>query len=149
MGDRGTRRGRGEESGLSLASFIDGFSRVPRDKAQAEGKLPSSTRYVAVDGVRGWLYPVSTELGDTFRLFLYFDGAGYQVRVVEPEVEGRYDPHASHVLPDGRLCLSDAYGGGVATLEAAYARSVVWCDGFSRFVRGDPFPNSPAEARST
>lgn len=132
---------------MGLASFIDGFSRVPRDKALVEAKLPSSTRYVNVDGVRGWLYPVSTELGDAFRLFLYFDGAGYQVRVVEPEVEGRYEPHACHVLPDGRICLSDSWGGGVATLEAAYSRSVVWCDGFSRFLRGDPFPREPVHAR--
>jgi hypothetical protein len=134
---------------MGLARFMDGFSRVPRDKALVEAKLPSSTRYLTADGVRGWLYPVSTELGDAFQLFLYFDGAGYQVRVVEPQVEGRFDPHASHVLPDGRICLSDSWGGGVTTLEAAYARSVVWCNGFSRFLRGEPHPYDPARARGT
>lgn len=125
---------------MGLASFVDGFSRVLRDKAVVEGKLPSSTRYLVVDGVRGWLYPVATELGDAFRLFLYFDGAGYQVKVVEPAVEGRFDPHVCHVRPDGRLCLSDEAGGGMPSLEAAYARSIVWANGFSVFVRDDHFP---------
>ncbi len=125
---------------MGLASLVDGFGRVLRDKAQVEGKLPASTRYVTVDGVRGWLYPISTELGDAFRLFLYFDGAGYQVKVVEPDVEGRFDPHASHLLPDGRICLSEVAGAGTATLEEAYARSVVWCNGFSVFLREERFP---------
>jgi hypothetical protein len=125
---------------MGLASFVYGFTRALQDKALAEGRLPANTRYLEVDGVSGWLYPVSTDLGDTFRLFLYFDGAGYQVRLVEPEVEGRFDPHACHVLPDGRLCLSDEAGSGMASLEAAYARSVVWCHGFSVFLRDDQFP---------
>ncbi len=125
---------------MGLASFADGFTRVLQDKAQAEGILPAGTRYLKVDGVRGWLYLIATELGDAFRLFLYFDGGGYQVKVVEPEVEGRYDPHASHVLPDGRICLSDDTGAGATTLGAAYARSVVWCNGFSVFVRDAHFP---------
>lgn len=125
---------------MGLANLVDGFARLLRDQAQVEGKLPASTRYLTVDGVRGWLYPVTTELGDAFRLFLYFDGAGYQVRVVEPDVERRFDPHASHVLPDGRICLSEVTGAGVDTLEAAYARSVIWCNGFSVFLRENRFP---------
>ncbi len=125
---------------MGLASFADGFTRALQDRAQAEGILPSATRYLKVEGVRGWLYQVSSELGDAFRLFLYFDGGGYQVRVVEPEVEGRYDPHAAHVFPDGRICLTDGDGGGAATIEAAYARSVVWCNGFSVFLRDAHFP---------
>jgi hypothetical protein len=125
---------------MGLGSLVDGMTRVLRDKAQVEGKLPASTRYLDVDGVRGWLYPVTSELGDAFRLFLYFDGAGYQVRLVDPEPEKRFDPHATHVLPDGRLCLSEVAGQGLPTLEAAYARSVVWCNGFSVFLREDQFP---------
>ena len=44
------------------------------------------------------------------------------------------------VLPDGRLCLSDEAGSGMDTLEAAYARSAVWCTGFSVFLRSGQFP---------
>lgn len=125
---------------MGLASFIDGFTRVLRDKAEAEGRLPASTRYVKVEGMRGWLYPVATELGDAFQLFLYFDGSGYQVKVVAPGLEGRFDPHVCHLLPDGRICLTDEVGGGMASLEAAYARSVIWCNGFSIFLRDAHFP---------
>jgi hypothetical protein len=125
---------------MDLARLADGLTRLLRDKAEVEGKLPASTRYLTVDGVRGWLYPVTTELGDAFRLFLYFDGAGYQVKVVEPDVENRFDPHASHLFPDGRICLSEVAGAGAATLEAAYARSVLWCNGMSVFLREDRFP---------
>ncbi len=125
---------------MGLASFADGLARVLRDKAQVEGKLPASTRYLEVDGVRGWLYAVSTELGDAFRLFVYFDGAGYQVKVVEPQVERRFDPHVSHLHADGRICLSEEPGRGMASLEAAYARSVLWCNGFSVFLRDAHFP---------
>lgn len=125
---------------MGLGSFVDGFTRVLHDRAQVDAKLPASTRHLKVDGVRGWLYPVSSELGDPFQLFLYFDGAGYQVKVVAPEVEGRFDPHACHLLPDGRICLSDEAGRGMPSIEAAYARSVVWCNGFSVFLRDEQFP---------
>ncbi|WP_242392364.1 hypothetical protein [Anaeromyxobacter oryzisoli] len=125
---------------MGLASFLDGFTRVLRDKARAEGALPASARHLTVDGVRGWLFPVTTELGDAFRLFLYFDGAAYQVKVVEPEVEGRFDPHACHLLPDARICLSAEAGAGMESLQAAYARSVVWCNGFSVYLRDEHFP---------
>lgn len=127
---------------MGLASLADGISRVLRDKAAVEAKLPASTRYLSVDGVRGWLYPVTTSLGDAFRLFLYFDGAGYQVKVVEPDLEHhRFDPHACHLLPDGRICLSEVAGAGADGLETAYARSVVWCNRFSVYLREDRFPD--------
>lgn len=124
---------------MGLASFGEGWVRVLRDKAQVEARLPPATRYLKVHGVRGWLYPVSTELGDVFNLFVYFDGSGYQVKVVDPDVEGRFDPHDCHIHPDGRICLTDE-GGGMPSLEEAFARSVVWCNGFSVFLRDEHFP---------
>lgn len=125
---------------MGLTSFVEGFSRVLQDRSRAEELLPPATRYLKVDGVRGWLYPVTTSQGDAYRLFAYFDGAGYQVKVVEPEVEGRYDPHLCHLLPDGRVCLSSDPGAGASTLEEAYTRSLAWCGGFSAFLRNDHFP---------
>ena len=125
---------------MTLASFADSLTRDLRDRALVEAKLPAATRHVTVSGVRGWLYPITTELGDAFRLFLWFDGAGYQVKVVEPELESRFDPHVCHLLPDGRICLSDEEGRGRPSLEDAYARSVVWCNGFSVFLRDAQFP---------
>ena len=125
---------------MSLASIADRLTRDLRDRAVVEAKLPSTTRYVNVSGARGWVYPITTSLGDEFRLFLWFDGAGYQVKVVAPVLERRFDPHACHLLPDGRVCLSDEEGRGMPTLEDAYARSVVWANGFSVFLRDAQFP---------
>jgi hypothetical protein len=60
--------------------------------------------------------------------------------VVSPEVEGRFDPHACHLFADGRICLGHTADGGMPTLEAAYARSVVWCNGFSVYLKTARFP---------
>ncbi|GAO03165.1 hypothetical protein PSR1_02048 [Anaeromyxobacter sp. PSR-1] len=132
--------GEAKSLAMGLACFVDGFGRVLRDRARAEGSLPSSTRYLTVEGVGGWLFPIVSELGDPYQLFLWFDGGGYQVKLVEPQVLGRFDPHACHVFPDGRLCLSSDPGGGMPSLEDAYARSVLWCNGFSVFAREGRFP---------
>ena len=45
---------------------------------------PAATRPLLVDGVRGWLYPVRSQAGDDFQLFLWFDGSAYQVKVARP-----------------------------------------------------------------
>jgi hypothetical protein len=125
---------------VHLGTFAAGFTRVLRDQAVVEGKLPAETRYVSVDGARGWLYPVESELGDRYELFLYFDGSAYQVKVVSPDVEEGLSPHDCHLFPDGRVCLGDHAGGGMPTLEEAYARSVVWCNGFSVYLQRGRFP---------
>ena len=95
---------------------------------------------MAVEGTRGWLYPVATEQGDRYRLFLWFDGATYQVKVVEPPVERAAEPHACHLFPDARLCLGGDPGGGMPTLEGAFARSVLWANGYSAWLRTGRFP---------
>jgi hypothetical protein len=124
---------------MRAPAFTHRFTRLLRDQAVVEGKLPPATRYLDADGVRGWLYPVATALGDAFELFVWFDGSGYQVKVASPDVEGRADPHACHLFPDGRICLAPG-GGGMETLEAAYAKSVVWCNGWSAWSRTGKFP---------
>lgn len=131
---------------MGLARFTEGIARVLRDKATAEAKMPATTRYVNARGVRGWLYSVTSRHGDPYRLFLWFDGAAYQVRLLEPDVDSRLDPHACHLLRDGRLCLTAVPGAGADSLETAYARSVVWCNGFSVFLREERFPDVSALA---
>jgi len=81
-----------------------------------------------------------SELGDEYELFLYFDGGAYQVKVVSPDVEDGLSPHDCHLFADGRICLGDLAGGGMPTLEEAYARSVVWCNGFSVYLQNGKFP---------
>jgi len=117
-----------------------GFTRVVRDQALAEVKLPSETRRVKAGHARGWLYPVTSEQGDAYRLFAWFDGDAYQVKVMDPELEAHVDRHACHMFSDGRICFGAADGGGLPTLEAAYAKSVLWCNGFSAFRREGRFP---------
>jgi hypothetical protein len=121
-------------------TFTASSTRLMRDQAIVEGQLPSSTRYLSVGGVRGWLYPIDTEPGDRFLLFAYFDGRAYQVKVVDPEVEKGADPHACHLFPDGRICLGEDPTGGTPALSEAYARSVMWCNGYSVYRRTASFP---------
>ncbi len=114
--------------------------RESRDRLAAEGCLPASARRVSVGGTSGWLYPVVNEQGDRFRMFVWFDGAAYQVKVVEPDLGHVADPHACHVYPGARLCLGDDPAGGVSSLAGAYARSVLWANGFGGWRRTGRFP---------
>lgn len=103
-------------------------------------KLPRNTRYLEVDGVGGWYYKFNDEFGNLYEMFAYHDGSSYQVKVVYPEVEGQYTPHNGHLFSDGRICFSGS--GIVSTLEQAYAKSVLWANGFTVFQQGNPFPFS-------
>jgi hypothetical protein len=124
----------------TLARIGEALARGSRDRLAAEGCLPASARRVTAEGTTGWLYAVTSEQGDRFRMFLWFDGAAYQVKVVEPALEITNDPHAYHVFPDQRLCLGGDPGGGMPTLEGAFARSVLWATGWSAWRRTGRFP---------
>jgi hypothetical protein len=113
--------------------------RQRREEKVAAERLPADARHVVVDGVRGWLYALTDATGDAYELFAYFDGGGYQVRVVTPDVFGRTDHHQAHLFPDGRICLGPD-GVGMATLGAAFARSAAWAHGFSVYRRTTKFP---------
>jgi hypothetical protein len=124
----------------ALSRLGDRLARTSRERLEAEGCLPASARHVSVQGASGWLYPVVTEQGDRFQLFLWFDGAVYQVKVVSPELERGENPEACHLFPGARLCLGLDDDGGMPTLEGAYARSVLWANGFSAWRRTGAFP---------
>ena len=104
-----------------------------------DAQLPAATRAAKAAGVRGWAYPVRSRLGDAYRLFVWFDGGAYQVTLLEP-APGAHPGHACHLFADGRLCLGQEEGGGAPSLEAAYARSVVWANGYSVYLREGAFP---------
>ena len=114
--------------------------RDSQDRLAAEVSLPATARRVTVEGTSGWLYPLVAEQGDRFHMFLWFDGAAYQVKVVEPAVERVVDPHACHLFPDARLCLGSDAGGGMPTLEGAFARSALWASGYAAWRRTGRFP---------
>ena len=110
----------------------------------AETKMPANTRMVVShEGVRGWLYSFQTEFRDTYRMFAFFDGSFYQVLVIEPRVEKRYSsPHTGHIFSNGRICMGEGMNAGRRTLADAYAKSVLWANGFSAMIHGnlDRFP---------
>lgn len=124
---------------MHFAAAPSGFARALREQSLVDVQLPATTRSLVVDGVRGWLYPVRSDAGDDFRLFLWFDGSAYQVKVASPDVDA-HRSHACHLFADGRLCLGEEAGGGLPTLDSAYARSVMWANGFSVYLRGGTFP---------
>lgn len=124
----------------ALGRLGESLARESRDRLAADGCLPAQARRVSVQGSAGWLYPVTTEQGDRFRLFLWFDGAAYQVKVVEPVLDSCMDPHACHAFPDARLCLGGDPGGGMPTLDGAFARSVLWANGYAEWRRTGRFP---------
>ncbi|BDG02954.1 hypothetical protein [Anaeromyxobacter oryzae] len=132
---------RPERSLLDILSRLgERIARTSREGLEAEGCLPGAARHVSVQGTSGWLYPVVTEQGDPYQLFLWFDGGAYQVAVVSPEIDPGADPEACHLFPGARLCLGNDHGGGMPTLEGAYARSVLWANGFSAWRRTGRFP---------
>jgi hypothetical protein len=120
-------------------------TRLQKDRRIAATKLPRNTReaYSASygpDGV-GWVYSITNSFGTTFTLFAFFDGAAYQVWVVSPEIERRFkNAHTGHLYPDGRICLHPGHGGGMPTLDGAFAKSAVWTEGITVVINGGTFP---------
>ncbi len=94
--------------------------------------LPTNTRYRTVDGVSGWHYSFSCEFSTHYEMFAYFDGSYYQVLVLSPEVEERFQSaHTGHIYKNGNICFGAEYDSGRPSLKEAYAKSVLWATGFS------------------
>lgn len=102
--------------------------------------LPSNTQEIQFNGVTGWSYQIESELGEKYRMFAYNDGELYQVIVLFPEVAGQYNQHNAHLYNDGRICFG--LEGGLPTLQQAFAKSVLWANGFSIFLKTGQFPFS-------
>ena len=127
-------------SEVHQATFANLTMRQERDRIVVETKLPKNTNFVKVGRTGGWHYAIRTELGDAFQLFAYWEGDSYQVKVVKPAVEGLGDPHKCHLFADGSICFGKEHRAGMPTLEAAYAKSVLWANGYSVFHRTGKFP---------
>lgn len=115
-------------------------ARIDDDRAIAASRLPVGTREVVVDGVTGWTYRFKNEFGEDFALWAFFDGTMYQAVLLKPHDTTRSGAHDKHLFSNGYLCLSPS--GGCATLSDAYARSVVWSNGYSALLRTGSFPFS-------
>ena len=118
------------------------YSRLQSDRMFVETSMPKNSRELKVNQVTGWSFEITCEFQKKYILFLYFDGSRYQVKCVFPEVEGKhYNIHEHHLFGDGRLCL-DPTSQGAPTIEYAYAKSVLWANGFSAFEMTGKFPFS-------
>ena len=129
-------------STVQMDTFHAGWDVAERRIVQS--RMPDNTReVVSREGVRGWLYSFRTEFRDTYSMFAFFDGSFYQVLVIAPFVETRYrDPHTGHLYSNGRICMGLGMDSGRRTLAEAYAKSVLWANGFSAMIHGnlDKFP---------
>lgn len=128
--------------GRALSEISQGTfnTRVETDRQIARTRLPLNSREVSVAGTNGWLYGFEDEFGEWFEMWTFFDGTQYQVALVSPAAESRSGQHDKHLFADGYLCLGSR--GGMPTLEAAYAKSVLWANGYSAYRLTGKFPFS-------
>ncbi|WP_442596421.1 hypothetical protein [Neobacillus sp. D3-1R] len=118
-------------------------SRLEYERKIVQDKFPKNTRMIEVDGIRGWYYSFRDEFEQHYEMYAYFDGNAYQVKVVHPEVEGKYNSvHECHLYRDGRICFGNQYAGGLPSLEIAFAKSVLWANGFTAFEHTKKYPFS-------
>jgi hypothetical protein len=117
-------------------------SRLAQDRETVRRKLPRNTREMKTrEGVTGWHYSFDCELGRRFEMFVYFDGDYYQVKVIEPQLESHWrSPHTGHLYANGNICFGKGFSNGRPTLEAAYAKSVLWATGISIALKTGKFP---------
>lgn len=128
----------GQERKLSQVPQKPFASTLMQDRQVVAQKLPPTAQEMTVNGVTGWVYDITSEVGDAYTMFIFNDGSLYQVMVLFPEVAGRYSPVDGHLFPNGCICLNEEHG--YPTLEQAYAKSVLWATGFSIYIRTGNFP---------
>lgn len=124
-----------EKQGGSVVQQDVFHGRYENELASAKRCMPQNTKHLNIDGFEGWSYQFSCELGQPYEMFAYFDGSYYQVTVLIPEVEEKYQSaHTGHIFKDGNICFGANYNSGRPTLVEAYAKSVLWATGFSYMI---------------
>lgn len=108
----------------------------------ASTHMPPSTRLIDTPDMYGYLYTFLSQMGTQYTMFAWHDGTAWQVKLVDPPLEGRFDGHAAHLFVNGKLCLSGDAGAGQPTLEEAWSKSVLWATGMDVVQHGLDFPFS-------
>jgi hypothetical protein len=116
------------------------FAAMPAAEATvACEKLPENARYVDENGMRGWLYEFTNDLGDDYVFFVYRNASGlYFASMVLPEVDITPNVHVAHLFDNGAICLSQEVG--LPSLEQCFGRTVIFSIGWSTYVRTGSFP---------
>jgi hypothetical protein len=112
-------------------------ARLVQEQNVVSDKFPPGTRMVETGGVVGWMYKVESEFGDPYTLFAFWNGSQYRVKMVLPEPESFDVPHVSHYFENGDICLVP--GIGLPTMEAAYAKSILFINAWSVLQRTGEF----------
>lgn len=136
-GPRGGSRSQGRGGRAAAPARCD--RRLDEDRETVKHKLPPGTREITLEGTTAFVYDITDELGQPYTMAVYYDGCEYQVKVIHPQVEGKYSITTAHVFNDGRLCLRPP-AGGLPRLDEAYAKSVLWATGFTVFLQTGQFP---------
>jgi hypothetical protein len=95
-------------------------------------KFPPGTTQEHVGGVTGWMYDITSDLGDDYVMFAFWDGSMYKVKMVLPDPENVPPAHYAHYFREnGVICLANSIG--LPTLEQAFAKSVLFATAWSWF----------------
>lgn len=121
---------------------VGGNRREEADHRYARTHMPRNTTFIDQPNARGWSYSFTSQMGTLYTLFAYYDGRNYQVKLIEPQLEGKVGVHEGHLYRDGRLCLSENNSSGQPSLEEAYSKSVLWATGMDVVLQGYTFPFS-------
>ncbi len=134
-----------EDGGARVLSDLttETFAASPNalwDNYTTSRSMPSNTRSVQVGDRQGWTYSVVNEFDDCYQFFAYWsdNNRDYRVMLISPNLEGQYGSHQAHLYTNGLCCLTPTIG--TSSLELAFTRSVLWCNGVSVVRRGGTFP---------
>ncbi|MEM8723245.1 MAG: YkvA family protein [Cyanobacteria bacterium P01_G01_bin.39] len=94
------------------------------DRQSIAESFPSNRQEMEFNGVTGWLYTLTNESSDEFKMFVYNDGNRYQVVVVFPENAIQYSLENIYISDDGRIVNNSE--NGFSSLEEALKISVHW-----------------------
>lgn len=121
--------------------YLTEQERLAKEQDFVSTHMPKNTVRVSDGLTTGWAYAITNEWGDTYTLFMWFEGSSgtYVVSLVSPKLAGVVGMHECHLYSDGRLCLKKEGGPGYASMSDSYARSAIWTRGASCYRRGNGF----------
>lgn len=127
---------------LSAEAFAIGrtIDRTAIDSGKVNGRPTNA------GGREGWAWQITTEFGDTFHFFGYWDPdqSLFFTMLGAPRLERRArTPHDLHLYPDGTVCLTLSVG--CRDLEHAHTRSALWARGASCYLAGVGFTFNPGQ----
>lgn len=135
-----------------MAPYSDGW--IHEQRRTVREKLPPTTAELWSDGWLGWSYPVTDEFFNRYLFWVAYDIdrclwvtyllAPDPAELRAPDGAPAPSAHDIHLYPDREVCLTPEIG--CRSLEAAYARSVIWARGVSCYRAGAGFRFNPGQA---